>query len=108
MLVTVKDKFQIVIPQDVRRKVGIAVGDLLEATVERGHIKLVPKAVIDRSLARGLADLEAGRSHGPYRSVSEAISGLARHKPKETNEISLHRPSNGRLPRTRPKDKAGV
>jgi AbrB family looped-hinge helix DNA binding protein len=37
-LVSVKSKFQVVIPQDVREAVGIEVGDLLEAKVEAGKI----------------------------------------------------------------------
>jgi AbrB family looped-hinge helix DNA binding protein len=34
-LVSVKNKFQVVIPQKVRERIGIQVGDLLEAKVER-------------------------------------------------------------------------
>jgi len=43
-IVTVKNKFQVVIPQSVRDQVGINVGDLLEARVERGTDAISPKA----------------------------------------------------------------
>jgi AbrB family looped-hinge helix DNA binding protein len=50
-LVKVKDKFQITIPAKVREEMQIAVGDLLEATIEGQTIVLKPKAVVDRAEA---------------------------------------------------------
>ena len=47
-IVTVKNKYQVVIPQALRKKLGISRGDVLEAKVERGRITYTPKAVIDR------------------------------------------------------------
>jgi len=47
-LVTVKTKFQVVIPQSIRKRVRLDVGDLLEASFENGKITLTPKTVIDR------------------------------------------------------------
>jgi AbrB family looped-hinge helix DNA binding protein len=47
-IVTVKNKFQVVIPQAIREELGISRGDVLEARVERGRITYTPKAVIDR------------------------------------------------------------
>jgi len=87
-LVTVKHKYQVVIPGDVRQKVGINVGDLLEATVQKGKIVFIPKAAVDRELAEGLEDLRQGRAYGPYRSAREMIralhhiTGKAKKKPK--------------------------
>jgi AbrB family looped-hinge helix DNA binding protein len=75
-LVSVKNKFQVVIPQSVRDQVGLNVGDLLEAKVERGKITFTPKSVVDRSIAEGLEDIRKGRVHGPYRSVPEALKGF--------------------------------
>ena len=75
-LVTVKTKYQIVIPQRIREKAGVDIGDLLEAKVENGKITFSPKSVIDRQLAEGLEDLKHGRTHGPYRSAKEAIAAL--------------------------------
>jgi AbrB family looped-hinge helix DNA binding protein len=47
-IVTVKNKYQIVIPQAIRKKLGIIRGDVLEAKVERGRLTYTPKTVIDR------------------------------------------------------------
>ena len=75
-IVTVKTKFQIVIPQRIRERVGVDIGDLLEAGVEDGKITFTPKTLIDRHLAQGLDDLKHGRTHGPYATVEEAIAAL--------------------------------
>ena len=84
-LVTVKTKFQIVIPRSIREKAGVDIGDLLEAKLEGGKITFSPKSVIDRHLAEGLEDLKAGRTHGPYASAKEAIAALESRaaKPKQ-------------------------
>ena len=50
-LVKVKPKFQVTIPTEVREAVQIAVGDILEATVQGMTIVFTPKAV-DRAEAR--------------------------------------------------------
>jgi AbrB family looped-hinge helix DNA binding protein len=77
-LVTVKTKFQVVIPRSIRQRVRLDIGDLLEASFENGKITFTPKTVIDRHLAEGLDDLARGRTHGPYESAAEAISALER------------------------------
>jgi hypothetical protein len=66
--------------------VGVAEGDLVEASVQRGKIVLTPKTntprpqvlaadreytpaqrrIIDRELAKGLDDIKAGRVYGPF------------------------------------------
>lgn len=56
-IVTVKNKYQVVIPQAIREKLGISRGDVLEAKVERGRITYTPKAVIDR-IPAGKAERE--------------------------------------------------
>lgn len=75
-IVTVKTKFQIVIPQHVREQVHVAIGDLLEASVEKGKITFTPKTLVDRRLAEGLDDARKGRTHGPYSSASDAVKAL--------------------------------
>jgi AbrB family looped-hinge helix DNA binding protein len=47
-LVTVKNKYRVVIPQALREKLAITRGDVLEAKVEGGRITYTPKTVIDR------------------------------------------------------------
>ncbi len=75
-IVTVKNKFQIVIPRHVRDRVNIAIGDFLEAGVEDGKIVFTPKSLVDRHLAEGLEDARQGRTHGPYGTAREAIAAL--------------------------------
>jgi AbrB family looped-hinge helix DNA binding protein len=77
-LVTVKTKFQVVIPQSIRKLVRLDIGDLLEASLENGKITFTPKTVVDRHLAEGLEDIARGRTHGPYESAAAAISALER------------------------------
>ena len=47
-IVTVKNKYQVVIPRAVREELGISQGDVLEAKVERGKLTYTRKAIIDR------------------------------------------------------------
>jgi AbrB family looped-hinge helix DNA binding protein len=75
-LVTVKNKYQIVIPRAIREQAGVGIGDLLEAKLEKGKITFSPKTVLDRHLAEGLEDLKRGRTHGPYESAKDAIEAL--------------------------------
>lgn len=81
-LVWVKNKFQVVIPQAVRDKIGIHVGDVLEAKVERGKITFTPKSVVDRGIAESVADFEAGRSYGPFKSAEDLVGSLHRETAK--------------------------
>jgi AbrB family looped-hinge helix DNA binding protein len=47
-LVTVQNKYQVVIPQAIRAELRIRSGDVLEARVERVRLTYTPKAIIDR------------------------------------------------------------
>jgi len=51
-LVKVKEKFQITLPVELRKVLHLAVGDLLEATIQGQTIVLKPKDVVDRVQAR--------------------------------------------------------
>jgi AbrB family looped-hinge helix DNA binding protein len=88
-LVTVKNKFQVVIPAKVRQRIGIKVGDLLEANAEKGKVVLIPKSAVDREIAEGLDDIRKGRTYGPFESAEEMIRFLhaqvKEHKVKERN-----------------------
>jgi len=79
-IVTVKNRFQVVIPQRVREQVGVAVGDTLEAKVERGRITLTPRPVVDSATAEGLEDVRKGRVRGPFKTVDEMIDSLKGRK----------------------------
>lgn len=73
---TVKNKFQVVIPLKVRQTLAVSVGDIFEANVEGGRITLTPKSVVDRGIAEGLADFRAGRVHGPFESAKALMKSL--------------------------------
>jgi len=75
-VVTVKTKFQIVIPQRIREQAQVDIGDILEARVENGKITFTPKSLIDRHLAEGLEDARQGRTHGPYTTAERAVKAL--------------------------------
>ena len=81
-LVKVKEKYQVTLPASVRRKAGLAVGDLLEANVEGKKITLTPKSVVDRELALALEDVRKGRVYGPFSSAKEVIQSLHREAKK--------------------------
>jgi len=75
-LVSVKSKYQVVIPQCVREKIGLNVGDLLEAKAEHGKITFTPKPVVDRGIAESLADFREGRTYGPFETHAELVRSL--------------------------------
>ena len=77
-LVKVKEKYQVTLPASVRRKAGVAVGDLLEAKVQGKKITLTPKRVIDRELALALEDFRRGRFIGPFRTAKAAVRAIRR------------------------------
>ena len=75
-LVTIKHKFQVTLPVELREELHLEEGDLLEATVQRKSIVLKPKAVVDRehmeaAIAEGLRDYKKGRVEGPFRTMKE-------------------------------------
>ncbi|MGO9268840.1 MAG: AbrB/MazE/SpoVT family DNA-binding domain-containing protein [Terriglobia bacterium] len=75
-IVTVKTKYQVVIPQNVREQIGVAVGDTLEARAEKGRIVFEPKSIVDCAIAEGLEDIRKGRVEGPFDTVDEMLASL--------------------------------
>lgn len=80
-LVKVKEKFQVTLPAAIRQKVGVDVGDLLEATVQGKRITFTPKVAVDRAvveqrLAEGLEDVKKGRVYGPFSSAKALVRSL--------------------------------
>lgn len=85
-LVKVKAKYQVTLPVSVREKAGLAVGDLLEASIEGEKITLIPKSVVDRELALALEDVKKSRVYGPFSSAKEAVRSLHREAKKLQNK----------------------
>lgn len=75
-LVKVKTKYQVTLPTAIRKQMNIQEGDILAVEIFENKILLSPKSIIDKAIAEGLADIEAGRVHGPFNSVAEAIQAL--------------------------------
>ena len=75
-LVRVKTKYQVTLPADVREKAGVAVGDLLEASVEGNKITLTPKSDVDRRLEESFEDFQKGRVYGPFASADAVMRSL--------------------------------
>jgi AbrB family looped-hinge helix DNA binding protein len=94
-IVRVQRKGQVTIPSRLRAQVGLVDGDLVEARAHRGKIVLTPKSVVDREytpaqrraidarLAEGLADIEAGRTFGPFNSADEMIARMEARRAKK-------------------------
>lgn len=81
-LVKIKTKYQVTLPTELRKRVGLQIGDLLEARVERGKITLTPKTVIDRGIAESLEEFKKGRSYGPFDTAEEMFVSLQRNVKK--------------------------
>ena len=75
-LVKVKEKYQVTLPASVRKKTGVAVGDLLEAQVRGKTITLTPKMAIDRDIDLAIEDFKRGRFIGPFRTAKAASRAL--------------------------------
>jgi AbrB family looped-hinge helix DNA binding protein len=88
-LVSVKNKFQVVIPQEVRERIGIQVGDVLEAKVERGKITFTPRTALDPDIAASIEEIKNGRSYGPFDSAADAIAAMKRELRKRAEKGRL-------------------
>jgi AbrB family looped-hinge helix DNA binding protein len=95
-LVRIHRKGQMTLPSRIRTAVGVAEGDLIEASVHRGRIVLTPKLVIDRSksattdneytpaqrrvidarLAKADEDIRRGRVYGPFNTAEEMAASV--------------------------------
>src|SRR5580658_7169873 len=95
MTVTVKSKIPLVVPSAVRRRAGLKSGQEIEFRVSGGVISIRPKLpvgddeytpeqrrIVDAQLVEGLADVKAGRVHGPFATHKEFIASL--HKEAKT------------------------
>ena len=77
-LVKVKEKYQVTLPAALRAKAGVAVGDLLEASVKGKTITLIPERDVDRELALALEDVKRGHVVGPFRTAKGLTRSLRR------------------------------
>jgi len=86
-LVKVKEKYQVTLPAEVRKKADLTVGDLLEAKVEGKKITLAPKVVVDRKfidkrLDEAEEDIKKGRVSRSFTSAKAFLRSLQREAKK--------------------------
>lgn len=85
VLTRVGPRYQLTIPKEARKAIGLKVGDLVEARVERaGTITLYPKVVfgkgnINKRLEAAEAAYKQGRYLGPFTKASAAMSAIKRY-----------------------------
>ena len=86
-LVKIKNKYQIVIPEDVRKNIQLKIGDTLEIVEKDGVLILKPVIVIDKAQAyfwseewqAGEKKAEAAKKKGEFKEfkkASEAVKWL--------------------------------
>jgi AbrB family looped-hinge helix DNA binding protein len=110
-LVRVQHKGQVTIPSRLRKQAGIAEGDMVEATFQRGHIVLTPKVVIDRSafpnadgeytpmqrrainrrLAKADKEIKSGRTLGPFDNADDMIASIERELKKRAAAKKIYK-----------------
>ncbi len=83
-LVKVKSKYQIVIPEDVRKKLNVEIGDNLEIEEKNGVLIVKPVMVIDKSQAyfwtdewqSGEKEAEEAKKKGKFRDFKKAEEAI--------------------------------
>ena len=87
-LIRIKKNFQITIPQGLRKKVKIAVGDYVEVDTEKDRIVIRPVKVIPRDQeyfhtaewqakeAEADRDIDRDDLVGPFDAVADALKAL--------------------------------
>jgi hypothetical protein len=94
MTVALRSRKPLVVSAAVLRQAGFKAGQELEVRVSGGAITILPKAasaddeytpaqrrVIDAGLAKGEADIKAGRVHGPF--TAKETSAFIEQRAKE-------------------------
>lgn len=91
-LVKVGSKHQVVIPKNVRQRLGVAPGDYVEIVFERNTARIKPKKLVDReadepigpktkaAIRRALKEVRKGKSQGPIKTEEELQRFLDRLK----------------------------
>ena len=77
-IVKVKDKFQITVPANLRARLALKVGDLLEAEIKNGILALSPKDLVNREIDLAREQIKAGQGLGPFQTAGEASRALRR------------------------------
>jgi len=89
MTVALKNKKPVVVPEAALRRAGFKRGQELEVKASGGVITILPKLptaddeytpeqrrTVNAQLARGLADIKAGRTRGPFATADDMIADM--------------------------------
>ena len=94
-LVTVKKKFQVVIPQEVREVLQIGEGDILEAQVEDGRLVYTPKQVSDRAAAFNRMAAVAEKAEATWRAEGVTDEEMDEMILEEVQNVRAERHAKG-------------
>src|SRR5580765_5686552 len=78
-------KGQVTLPKRIREVLGLKTGALVETVLTREGaltrpVELHPKKVdVERELEAAMADVAAGRVHGPFKTARALVSAAKRH-----------------------------
>jgi AbrB family looped-hinge helix DNA binding protein len=83
-LVKVKNKYQIVIPEDIRKKLKVEIGDTLEIEEKSGVLIIKPVMLIEKSQAyfwtkewqEGEKEAEEAKKKGRYKEFKKADEAI--------------------------------
>jgi antitoxin MazE len=83
-LVKVKSKYQIVIPDEVRKKLHVEIGDTLEIEEKDGILVAKPVVVVDKSQAyfwteewqKGEKEAEEAKKKGKFKEFDKAAEAV--------------------------------
>lgn len=91
-IVKVKNKYQIVIPEEIRKRLKVEVGDMLDIEERDGSLIAKPVVVIDKSQAyfwspewqkgekEADKDIKEGRVSEPFDSADKLVAHLRKKK----------------------------
>ena len=83
-----RPKAQITIPKEIIEKLNLSEGEIFDVSVSDGRIVLRPQVVVPKdeawlytaeaqaTLKRGLEDIAAGRTYGPFDNADDLIHSL--------------------------------
>ena len=85
-LTKVGPKYQVPIPKEAREAVGLAVGDLVEATPTKDGVRLRPQAVIQKSALAALQQQakRSGTDKLSRREIAAEIAAVRQEKSKRS------------------------
>jgi bifunctional DNA-binding transcriptional regulator/antitoxin component of YhaV-PrlF toxin-antitoxin module len=88
MTVTLKDKFQILVPPSLQRQAGFKLGDQIEFRASRGIITIVPKSAQETPLIKAFraTHQEANRQGLDKMTMKQINAEIAAHRKEKRKQ----------------------